>query len=95
MKKNYNWILAVALACILLLGSGCGMLHELPGEVIDLNMSVYDVHDEYVLNDANLDEFDRQQLLRSTAILREIMQLLKSGATSFDLMIMEKPAPVE
>lgn len=84
------------LAGILCLGSmGCGMLQELPGEVIDLNLSVYDVHDDYVLKDSDLDEFDRQQLLRSTAILREIMRLLKSGATSLELMIMEKPAPVE
>jgi len=94
MKKNYLFV--AILACVLFISSaGCGMLQELPGEVIDLNMSVYDVHDEYVLKDPDLDEFDRQQLLRSTAILREIMQLLKSGATSLELMIMEKPAPVE
>jgi len=70
----------ILLMAVLFIGStGCGMLQELPGEVIDLNMSVYDVHDDYVLKDPDLDEFDRQQLLRSTAILREIMQLLKSG----------------
>lgn len=89
-KKLKDAAPIIFLAGILFLGSmGCGMLQELPGEVIDLNMQVYDVHDEYVMEDLDLTEVERQQLLRSTAILREIMILLKSGANSVELMIKE------
>lgn len=89
-KKLKDAASIIFLAGILFVGSmGCGMLQELPGEVIDLNMQVYDVHDEYVMEDLDLTEVERQQLLRSTAILREIMILLKSGANSVELMIKE------
>jgi len=55
-----------------------------------LNLQVYDIHDGYVLNDPQLDEFDRQQLLRSTAMLRQIMLLLQGGATSIDFFLLQQ-----
>lgn len=90
-KKLKNSAPAIIFLCgiLLLASTGCQMLGELPGEVIDLNLQVYDVYDQYVTEDMDLDAFEKQQLLRSTSILRQIMVLLRSGTTSIDLLLVE------
>jgi hypothetical protein len=53
---------------------------------VDLNLQVYDVHDFYVMQDPSLSDLERQQLLERTIILRDLMQLLKSGASALELL---------
>lgn len=89
--KGNGGIAALLLCCCLLFVSGgCQMMQNLPGEVVALNLQVYDIHDEYVANDPNLDEFSRQQLMRSTALLRQMMLLLQGGATSIDFFLLQQ-----
>jgi hypothetical protein len=90
-KNGKSSAAAILFLCGILFfaSSGCQMLGELPGEVIDMNLQVYDVYDQYIMDDLNLSPLERQQLLRSTSILRQIMILLRSGATSIDLLLVE------
>jgi len=92
-KKNGKGGTAAVLllcCCMIFATGGCQLMQNLPGEVVELNLQVYDIHDGYVLNDPQLDEFDRQQLLRSTAMLRQIMLLLQGGATSIDFFLLQQ-----
>jgi hypothetical protein len=89
--KGSGGIAVLLLCCCLVFASGgCQMMQNLPGEVVALNLQVYDVYDEYVTSDPKLDEFSRQQLLRSTSLLRQIMLLLQGGATSIDFFLLQQ-----
>lgn len=96
-KSNGKAAGAILLFCCLIFATGgCQMMQNLPGEVVALNLQVYDIHDDYVQNDPELNEFDREQLLRSTALLRQIMLLLQGGATSIDFLLLQQgQAPSE
>jgi hypothetical protein len=90
-KKNGKAAMMILLAAILFMGTtGCGMLHKLPSEVIDLNMQVYDIHDSYVMKDQALNDVEKQELLRPTVILREVMKLLQEGIDVLDILKSEK-----
>ena len=84
---------AAILMCGLLCfsGSACGTLQKMPGEVVDLNMQVYDMYDYYVQQDPELDLEERMNLLHATSFLRKVMSILRSGVDSLELIL---PGPM-
>jgi hypothetical protein len=97
-KKNGNGgsTAAIILFCLCLtLGfASCQTMKALPSAVIDLNLHVYDVYDQYVTDDSTLTETDKIDMLRATEFLRSIFLALQSGMNSIDAMMLLPPPPM-
>lgn len=82
-------LLLILIGFVVFAGASCQMMKQLPAEVVALNLDVYEIHDSYVTADATLTPEQQMDLLRVTAILRQIMQMMQTGITSMDLMLLE------
>jgi len=86
-NKKGKQVAGILLLSVMVFGSGCQAMQDFSTETMALNNEVYNQYDQYVINDVELDEFDKQQLLRNTVILRQVFNIMQQGMTTLNIVL--------